>query len=60
MKRPKCNRIPQTAYTFGGYLADYLTGATERWLKAAPLANPFKRMQLFQLPILEKFRTQTQ
>lgn len=40
MKRPKCNRIPQTAYTFSGYLADYLTGVTEQWLKAAPLANP--------------------
>ncbi len=40
MKRPKCSRIPQTAYTFGGHLADYLTGVTEQWLKAAPLANP--------------------
>ena len=40
MKRPKCSRIPQTRYTFGGHLADYLTGVTDQWLKAAPLANP--------------------
>ena len=40
MKRPKCSRIPQTAHTFRGHLADYLTGVTEQWLKAAPLANP--------------------
>ena len=40
MKRPKCSRIPQTAYTFRGHLADYLTGVTEQWLKAAPSANP--------------------
>ena len=40
MKHPKCSRIPQTRYRFGGYLADYLTGVTEQWLKAAPLANP--------------------
>ena len=40
MKRPKCTRIPQTAYIFSGHLADYLTGVTEQWLKAAPLANP--------------------
>ena len=40
MKHPKCSRIPQTRYTFGGHLADYLTGVTEQWLKAAPLANP--------------------
>ena len=40
MKHPKCSRIPQTRYRFGGYLADYLAGVTEQWLKAAPLANP--------------------
>jgi DUF1680 family protein len=40
MKRPKCSRIPQTAYTFRGHLADYLTGVTEQWLKVAPSANP--------------------
>ncbi len=40
MKRPKCSRIPQTGYTFKGHLADYLTGVTEQWLKAAPSANP--------------------
>ena len=40
MKHPKCSRLPQTRYTFGGHLADYLTGVTEQWLKAAPLANP--------------------
>ena len=40
MKRPKCSRIPQTAYIFRGHLADYLTGVTEQWLKAAPSANP--------------------
>ena len=40
MKRPKCSRIPQTRYTFRGHFADYLTGVTEQWLKAAPLANP--------------------
>ena len=40
MKHPKCSRISQTRYTFGGHLADYLTGVTEQWLKAAPLANP--------------------
>ena len=40
MKQPKCSRIPQTRYRFGGYLADYLAGVTEQWLKAAPLANP--------------------
>ena len=40
MKHPKCSRIPQTTYIFGGHLADYLTGVTEQWLKAAPLANP--------------------
>ena len=26
MKPPKCSRITQTTYTFGGHLADYLTG----------------------------------
>ena len=40
MKHPKCGRIPQTTYRFRGHLADYLTGVTEQWLKAAPLANP--------------------
>ena len=40
MKHPKCSRIPQTTYRFRGHLADYLTGVTEQWLKAAPLANP--------------------
>ena len=40
MKHPKCSRVSQTTYTFGGHLADYLTGVTEQWLKAAPLANP--------------------
>ena len=40
MKHPKCSRIPQTTYTFRGYLADYLTGVTAQWLKAAPSANP--------------------
>ena len=40
MKRPKCSRIPQTTHRFKGYFADYLTGVTEQWLKAAPLANP--------------------
>ena len=40
MKHPKCSRLPQTRYTFGGHLADYLTGVTEQWLRAAPLANP--------------------
>ena len=40
MKRPKCSRIPQTAYIFSGHFADYLTGVTEQWLKAAPSANP--------------------
>ena len=40
MKHPKCSRIPQTRYTFGGHLADYLTGVTEQWLHAAPVANP--------------------
>ena len=40
MKHPKCSRIPQTTYRFRGYLADYLTGVTEQWLKAVPLANP--------------------
>ena len=40
MKRAKCSRIPQTRYIFRGHFADYLTGVTEQWLKAAPLANP--------------------
>ena len=40
MKHPKCSRIPQTTYRFRGHLADYLTGVTEQWLKAAPSANP--------------------
>ena len=40
MKHPKCSRISGTTYRFGGHLADYLTGVTEQWLKAAPLANP--------------------
>ncbi len=40
MKYPKCSRLPQTTYTFRGYLADYLSGVTEQWLKATPLANP--------------------
>ena len=40
MKHPKCSRIPQTTYRFREHLADYLTGVTEQWLKAAPLANP--------------------
>ena len=40
MKRPKCSRIPQTRYIFRGHFANYLTGVTEQWLKAAPLANP--------------------
>ena len=40
MKHPKCSRIPQTTYRFGGYLADYLAGVTEQWLKVAPLVNP--------------------
>ena len=40
MKHPKCSQIPQTTYRFRGHLADYLTGVTEQWLKAAPLANP--------------------
>ena len=40
MRHPKCSRIPQTTYRFKGYFADYLTGVTEQWLKAAPLANP--------------------
>ena len=36
MKRPKWSRIPQTTYRFRGYLADYLTGVTEQWLREAP------------------------
>ena len=40
MKHPKCSRTPQTTYRFRGHLADYLTGVTEQWLRAAPLANP--------------------
>jgi DUF1680 family protein len=37
---PLCNRLPGTAYTWQGFLNDYLTGVTEQWLKVAPLANP--------------------
>lgn len=37
---PQYSRIPETSYEFKGYLADYLTGVTEQWLKGTPLANP--------------------
>ena len=37
---PKCSRIPHTTYRFSGYFANYLAGATDQWLKIAPLANP--------------------
>ena len=36
----RCNRIPQSNFQFQGYLADYLSGVTQHWLKVAPLANP--------------------
>ncbi len=36
----KHDRIPNTQYEFKGFIADYLKGVTEQWLKIAPESNP--------------------
>jgi DUF1680 family protein len=47
MLTPHCDRIAGSTFAAGGYLAEYLGGISEQWLKVAPLANP---------GILEMFR----
>jgi DUF1680 family protein len=36
----RCGRIPGTAYRLEGYVADYVNGLCDHWLKVAPTANP--------------------
>ena len=36
----RCDRVAGTVYQMGGILGDYLNNVSERWLKAAPSANP--------------------
>lgn len=40
MLRPRFDRIPRTEYSLTGYVADYLYGVSNQWLKVAPSANP--------------------
>jgi DUF1680 family protein len=40
MVQPACDRARQTLYQLEGYVAPYLQGVGEQWLKVAPLANP--------------------
>src|SRR5664279_2200119 len=40
MSMLRCSRIPGTTYQLAGYVAGYLHGLGDQWLKIAPSANP--------------------
>lgn len=40
MKKPRCDRIPDTQIRLNGFMRDYLHAITEQWLLVAPKANP--------------------